>query len=220
MNKYLILSDIHLGDKHSRADLVLKVLKENKAKTIIIAGDLFDHHNLHRLNKTHWKVLSKLRKLSKKCKIIYLIGNHCFLKAEFMSILLGFNCKDEHIIELKDSKVLVVHGDIFDIYFTKYKWITNFIIKVYYLIRHYTPFAEDFFRLFKHHTNDFVEKSSDIKQNALNYINMNGYDKIICGHTHLPEDDGKYMNTGSFCEKECGYVVIDKKGKIRLTKIK
>jgi len=220
MNKYLIVSDIHLGDKHSRADLVLKVLKENKAKTIIIAGDLFDHHNLHRLNKTHWKVLSKLRKLSKKCKIIYLIGNHCFLKAEFMSILLGFNCKDEHIIELKDEKALVVHGDIFDIYFTKYKWITNFIVKVYYLVRHYTPFADDFFRLFKAKTNDFVEKSSDIKKNALNYISMNGYDKIICGHTHLPEDNGKYINTGSFCEKECGYVVIDKKGKITLTKIK
>ena len=220
MNKYLIVSDIHLGDKDCKAEILLKVLKENKAKTIIIAGDLFDHHNLHRLNKTHWKVLSKLRKLSKKCKIIYLIGNHCFLKAEFMSILLGFNCKDEHIIELKDSKVLVVHGDIFDIYFTKYKWITNFIIKVYYLIRHYTPFAEDFFRLFKHHTNDFVEKSGDVKKNALKYIEVNNYDKIICGHTHLPEDDDRYINTGSFCEKECGYVVIDKKDQIRLTKIK
>jgi len=220
MNKYLIISDIHLGDKHSKADLVLKILKENKAKTIIIAGDLFDHHNLHRLNKTHWKVLSKLRKLSKKCKIIYLIGNHCFLKAEFMSILLGFNCKDEHIIELKDEKILVVHGDIFDIYFTKYKWITNFIIKLYYLVRHYTPFADDFFKLFKHHTNDFVEKSGDVKKNALKYIELNNYDKIICGHTHLPEDDDRYINTGSFCEKECGYVVIDKKDQIRLTKIK
>jgi len=220
MNKYLIVSDIHLGDKDCKAEILLKVLKENKAKTIIIAGDLFDHHNLHRLNKTHWKVLSKLRKLSKKCKIIYLIGNHCFLKAEFMSILLGFNCKDEHIIELKDKKILVVHGDIFDIYFTKYKWITNFIINLYYLFRHYTPFAENFFRLFKHHTNDFVEKSSDIKQNALKYIEINNYDNIICGHTHLPEHSDKYINTGSFCEKECGYVVIDKKGNIRLTKIK
>ena len=110
MNKYLIVSDIHLGDKDCKAELLLKVLKQNKAKTIIIAGDLFDHHNLHRLNKTHWKVLSKLRKLSKKCKIIYLIGNHCFLKAEFMSILLGFNCKDEHIIELKDNKILKALG--------------------------------------------------------------------------------------------------------------
>jgi UDP-2,3-diacylglucosamine pyrophosphatase LpxH len=137
-----------------------------------------------------------------------------------MSILLGFNCKDEHIIELKDKKILVVHGDIFDIYFTKYKWITNFIINLYYLFRHYTPFAENFFRLFKHHTNDFVEKSSDIKQNALKYIEINNYDNIICGHTHLPEHSDKYINTGSFCEKECGYVVIDKKGNIRLTKIK
>jgi len=220
MNKYLIVSDIHLGDKDCKAEILLKVLKENKAKTIIIAGDLFDHHNLHRLNKTHWKVLSKLRKLSKKCKIIYLIGNHCFLKAEFMSILLGFNCKDEHTIELKDKKIIVLHGDIFDIYFTKYKYVTNFIVKLYYFIRHYTPFADDFFRIFKARTNDFVEKSSNIKQNALKYIDMNGYDRIICGHTHLPEYDEKYINTGSFCEKECGYVVIDKESKIRLTKIK
>jgi len=220
MNKYLIISDIHLGDKDCKAELLLKVLKQNKAKTIIIAGDLFDHHNLHRLNKSHWKILSKLRKLSKKCKVIYLIGNHCFLKAEFMSILLGFDCKDEQSIELKDEKILVVHGDIFDIYFTRYKWITNFIIKIYYFIRHYTPFADDFFRLFKNQTNNFVEKSSDIKQNAIKYIEMNGYDKIICGHTHLPEYDDKYINTGSFCEKECAYVVIDKKNNIILTKFK
>jgi UDP-2,3-diacylglucosamine pyrophosphatase LpxH len=219
MNKYLIISDIHLGDKDCKAEILLKVLKQNKAKTIIIAGDLFDHHNLRRLNKTHWKVLSKLRKLSKKCKIIYLIGNHCFLKAEFMSILLGFNCKDEHIVELKDIKVLIVHGDIFDIYFTRYKWITNFIIKIYYIIRHYTPFADDFFRLFKNQTNNFVEKSSDIKQNALKYVDMNGYDKIICGHTHLPEYDDKYINTGSFCEKQVSFVLINKKNQIKLIKL-
>ena len=220
MNKYLIISDIHLGDKDCKAEALLKVLKKNKAKTIIIAGDLFDHHNLHRLNKNHWKVLSKLRKLSKKCKIIYLIGNHCFLKAEFMSILLGFNCKDEHIIELKNQKILVVHGDIFDIYFTKYKWITNFIIKCYYFIRHNTPFAEDFFQLFKHHTNDFVEKSGDIKKNALKYITMNGYNKIICGHTHIPEYSDKYINTGSFCEKDHTFVIIDNKNQIKLIKNK
>jgi UDP-2,3-diacylglucosamine pyrophosphatase LpxH len=219
MNKYLIISDVHLGDKDCKAELLLKVLKQNKAKTIIIAGDLFDHHNLHRLCKIHWKVLSKLRKLSKKCKIIYLIGNHCFLKAEFMSILLGFNCKNEHIIELKNEKVLVVHGDIFDIYFTRYRLITNFIIKMYYTIRHYTPFADDFFRLFKARTNDFIEKSSDIKKNALKYIEINNYDKIICGHTHLPEDDDKYINIGSFCEKQASFVLINKNNQVKLIKL-
>ena len=220
MNQYLIISDIHLGDKACKAEILLKVLKQNKAKNIIIAGDLFDHQNLHRLNKTHWKVLSTLRKLSKKCKIIYLIGNHCFLKAEFMSILLGFDCADEHKIQLKDKKILIIHGDVFEIYFTKYKHLSNFIIGCYYFVRKYTPFADNFFRFFKARTNDFVEKSSDIKKNALKYIDMNNYDTIICGHTHLPEHTDKYINTGSFCEKECSYVIIDKKDKISLTKIK
>ena len=216
MNKYLIISDIHLGDKNCKAEILLKVLKENKAKTIIIAGDLFDPHNLHRLCKTHWKVLSKLRKLSKRCKIIYLIGNHCFLKAEFMSILLGFNCKNEHLIQLKNQKILVTHGDIFDIYFTKYKRITNFIIRCYYLLRKFTPYADDIFQFCYKKNMNFIEKSSNVKKNALNYIKMNGYDKIICGHTHFPENDNNYINIGSFCEKEYSFVTIDNNYKINL----
>lgn len=218
MNKYLIISDIHLGDKDSKPEILLKVFKKYKAKTIIIAGDLFDHHNLNRLKSNHWKVLSKLRKLSKKCKIIYLIGNHCFLKAEFMSILLGFDCRDEYSIELKNEKILVIHGDIFDMFFTKYKIITNFIVKLYYILRHYTPFADDMFRLFKHKTNNFVEKASDMKKNALKYIEFNNYDKVICGHSHTADYDDKYINTGSFCEKECSFVIIDNKEEIKLKK--
>ena len=216
MYDYLIISDIHLGSKDCHPDKLLKILKKIKASKIIIAGDLFDHHNLHRLKKEHWKVLSKLRKLSKKYKIIYLIGNHCFLKAEFMSILLGFKCQNEYVIDYNKIKILVVHGDIFDIFFTKYKSITNIIIKIYYTIRKYTPFADEFFKIFKNKTNDFVEKSSDVKRNALKYIDLNSYDSIICGHTHIPENSGRYVNCGSFCEDKCSYVTIDKKGKIRL----
>jgi len=211
-NKYLIISDIHLGDNDCKADILLKVLKKYKAKTIIIAGDLFDNHNLNRLKGNHWKVLSKLRKLSKKQKVIYLIGNHCFLKAEFMSILLGFDCKDEYVLELKDQKILVVHGDIFDIYFSRFKFMTDFIIRLYYIFRHYTPFADDFFKLFKNKTNNFIEKSSDMKKNALKYIQDHNYDKVICGHSHIPEYDNKYINTGSFCEEKCSFVIINKKG--------
>jgi UDP-2,3-diacylglucosamine pyrophosphatase LpxH len=217
--EYLIISDIHLGDKDCRAEDLLKVLKKNKSKYIIIAGDLFDHHNLSRLKKEHWKVLSKLRKLSKRKKIVYLIGNHCFLKAEFMSILLGFDCRDEIVIQINNKKILVVHGDIFDIYFTKFKFLTNFIIKCYYFVRHYTPYADDFFRLFKARKGGLIERSSRVKENALKYLKMKNYDILICGHTHFPEYDGNYINTGSFCEKESAFVTLDKNGKIKLEKI-
>jgi len=215
VNKYLIISDIHLGDKDSKPEVLLKVLKKYKAKNIIIAGDLFDHHNLKRLKKNHWKVLSQLRKLSKKSKVIYLIGNHCFLNSEFMSILLGFDCRDELEIELNGKKILIVHGDIFDIYFTKYKWISNLIIKIYYCARK-TIIGEIFFDIFKHHTKNFVEKSGKIKYNALKYIKENGYDKVIYGHSHIPDHDDKCINTGSFCEEKCSFVLINKKNEILL----
>lgn len=207
--KYLIISDIHLGDKSSKPEILLKVLRRYKSKNIIIAGDLFDHHNLKRLKRSHWKVLSQLRKLSKKSKVVYLIGNHCFLNSEFMSILLGFDCRDELEIELKGKKVLVVHGDIFDIYFTKYRWISNFIIKLYYLARK-TIFGEIFFKIFQHHTKNFIEKSGKIKHNALKYINENNYDKVIYGHSHIPNQDDRCINTGSFCEEKCSFVLINK----------
>jgi len=218
MKKYefLIFSDIHLGSKDCRADKLLKILKNIKTKKIIIAGDLFDHHNLYRFKKAHWQILSKIRKLSKKTKIIYLIGNHCFLKAEFMSILLGLKCDNEYKIQVNNEKILIVHGDIFDIYFTKYKLITNMIIKLYYFVRKYTPFADDFFSIFKSKSNSFVEKSSKVKDNALKYIEKNQFDKVICGHTHVPEVSEKYINLGSFCEDKCSYLTIDKKGKIKL----
>ena len=32
----------------------------------------------------------------------------------------------------------------------------------------------------------------------------------------MPEHSERYVNCGSFCEDECSYVTIDKKGKIRL----
>lgn len=212
----LIFSDVHLGCKDSHPEKLLKVLKKIKANKIIIAGDLFDHHNLHRLKKEHWKVLSKLRKLSKKCKIIYLIGNHCFLKAEFMSALLGFKCQNSIDLKYNDDKILVVHGDIFDIYFTKYKSITNFLVKAYYILRKITPYAHNLFKMFKKKTNSFVEKSSDTKNNALKYIKLNNYSKVICGHTHIAEISDTYINCGSFCEDVCSYVTIDKKGNINL----
>ena len=215
MKKYKILaiSDIHLGAKDCNTKFILNTLKNIKAETILIVGDLFDHHNLHRLKKVHWKVLSKLRKLSKRCKIIYLIGNHCFLKAEFMSILLGFKCLNEYEFSIEDKSFLAMHGDVFDLYFTKYKFFTNLLIKFYYFIRDIHPYAED---LFKKKACSLADKTANIKNNALIYCNQKDKDYIICGHSHNGEIDGKYINTGSFCEDVCSYVVIDKNGKAEI----
>ena len=62
----LALSDIHLGSPICQAELTLEILKQDNYDTLILCGDLLDSYNIHRLCKKQWKVLSELRKISKK----------------------------------------------------------------------------------------------------------------------------------------------------------
>ena len=55
---------------------------------LILNGDVFDSIDFRRLKKSHWKVLSLLRKLSDELEIIWLCGNHDG-SAEVVSHLLG-----------------------------------------------------------------------------------------------------------------------------------
>ena len=71
----LIVSDIHLGTCVSQKDKFLKVLDLN-FKTLIINGDLFDNYSFHRYDKKDWKILSKIRKLTKTHNVVLVQGNH------------------------------------------------------------------------------------------------------------------------------------------------
>ena len=52
----VIISDLHLGNRFSRARELLYFLKTVKFRHLIINGDVFDDMNMKRLNRHHWKV--------------------------------------------------------------------------------------------------------------------------------------------------------------------
>ena len=60
----LVVSDIHLGSPVLRVKELLDLLDQEWSQ-VVVNGDLLDSGKFHRYNKRHWKVLSKLRKLSK-----------------------------------------------------------------------------------------------------------------------------------------------------------
>ena len=60
----VILSDLHLGSKASRARDAMQVLKNLNFRRLILLGDIFCDLNFARLNKEHWRFLSYIRKLS------------------------------------------------------------------------------------------------------------------------------------------------------------
>ncbi len=114
----IILSDLHLGSDNCQAKNVCRMLErivdgEMCTGKLILNGDVFDSIDFRRLNKTHWKVLSLIRKLSDHLEIIWLAGNHDG-SAEIISHLLGVTVKDDFVLESGDQRILILHGHIFD----------------------------------------------------------------------------------------------------------
>lgn len=72
----LVISDVHLGSPVSRVKALAKVLRNEKYGHLIINGDLFDNKYIERYKKRHWNILSLIRKISKKKKVTFILGNH------------------------------------------------------------------------------------------------------------------------------------------------
>src|SRR3981189_3164538 len=74
------ISDVHLGNKSSKAEALLDFLRENDFETLYVVGDLIDISALKRRiywPQEHNDVIQKLlRKGRKGARIIYIIGNH------------------------------------------------------------------------------------------------------------------------------------------------
>lgn len=215
MNETTIISDIHLGSDICQADHLSKFLDKIQTKTLIINGDLFDSWDFRRLRKDHWKILKKLRQLSDKIKVVWIGGNHDG-PAELVSHLIGVDFVDEIIFNSADKKVLVLHGDIFDNFISKYPLFTKFADRVYRLIQKYDRFHQNqyyYSNLAKRSSKTFLRCSQQIAERAIQYCKDKSCDIVICGHTHLPLTSQNnlvyYYNSGCWTENSCSFITIN-----------
>ena len=74
------ISDVHLGNKNSKAEALLDFLRENDFETLYVVGDFIDIFALKQRifwPQEHNDVIQKLlRKGRKGTEIIYIPGNH------------------------------------------------------------------------------------------------------------------------------------------------
>lgn len=230
----LIVSDIHLGMFDSKSDEFLEFIKVHKFSRIILNGDIIDGWSLERgskWRKRHMRVLTKLLKLSNKVEMIWVRGNHDEFIRDFVGMKFG-NIKivENYKLKVGGRRYFIFHGDIIDIFITKYKWLSHigsigydvalFLNRLYNGVRNF--FGLEYYSLSK------VLKSS-VKM-ATNHINNfeevavrigieNGCDGVICGHIHEPVDKNingyRYLNSGDWVEN-MSYIIISKFGDISL----
>ena len=85
--KAIIVSDLHLGTKDSKAEEFLDFLDNHPTDLLILNGDIIDGWALNRgskWKKEHTKVLGKILKLSNKIQVIWIRGNHDEFLQEFI----------------------------------------------------------------------------------------------------------------------------------------
>ena len=136
--KAIIVSDLHLGTKDSKAEEFLEFLDNHPTDLLILNGDIIDGWALNRgskWKKQHTKVLGKILKLSNKIQVIWIRGNHDEFLQEFIgSHFGGIEFREDYKIEYAEhieydnwerKCYYVFHGDVIDVFITKYTWLAK-----------------------------------------------------------------------------------------------
>ena len=215
--KTIIMSDLHLGARHSQTDKIIKFLKENSSEKIILNGDIIDGWALKhggKWTKDCTKILKKLMKLSDKgVEVIYIRGNHDdFLKPFIPFTLNNIKIVRKYVHTGVDNKTyFCFHGDVLDFVIMEARWLAIIGGVSYDLIIRFNTVYNKIRKLFKlpyHSLANTIKQSvkgainfvSDFEENAKGLTKQKGYDVAVCGHIHNPKIDEGYMNSGDFCE--------------------
>jgi UDP-2,3-diacylglucosamine pyrophosphatase LpxH len=219
----LVLSDIHLGLDNCEARELISLLeriesRELATKRIVLNGDVFDSFDFRRLKKSHWKVLSLIRKMSDWIEITWINGNHDG-PAEIVSHLLGVAVCDELILESGGKRILLHHGHRFDEFTEKHVFISH-VADFFYRVLQKIDSSHHIARTAKRRSKIFLRCTEKIHRKSIELAEKLNCDAVCCGHTHdavcgADQFGIQYFNSGSWTERPCHYLTICE-GQVRL----
>ena len=234
----IIVSDLHLGTKDSKAEEFIEFIESHPTDLLILNGDIVDGWALNRgtkWKKQHTKVISKLLQLSNKTRIIWIRGNHDEFIQEFIGTHLGaIEIREDYKLDINNTmeSYYIFHGDVIDVFITKYKWLSKigaigydfalWLNRVYNTYRRWRKLPyQSISQKIKGGVKAATNYINDFETTALSMASKKGCDGVICGHIHQPEDrmiNGKrYLNSGDWIENMSA-ICIEYTGNVYLYK--
>ena len=219
--KTIVLSDLHLGTKNSRAKEVFRFLKTNTSDTLILNGDIIDGWQLKKSGKwkkRHTRFLKSVIEMSStlNTRVIYIKGNH----DDFLDNIVPFKFGNisilrDYIHTSGNKRYYITHGDIFDTITTNFRWLADlgdigytillWLNKVYnnQRLRKGLPY-HSLSKIIKYKVKTAVSYISSFEKELVTIAKIKRCDGVICGHIHTPAisryDDITYMNSGDWVE--------------------
>jgi len=219
-----IVSDLHLGTFGCQAKEILQYLKSIKPKTLILNGDIIDiwQFNKRYFPTSHMAVIKRIFSMaSKDTKVIYITGNHDEALRKYADFEMGnIQLTDKIVFEINGEKNWVFHGDVFD---RTTKGSAKLLAKLggygYDLLILINSMLNWGMKLLGKEKMSFSKSVKNGVKKAVSWINNfeqtaaelaieNGYQYVICGHIHQPQqrvvttEKGSvtYLNSGDWIE--------------------
>jgi UDP-2,3-diacylglucosamine pyrophosphatase LpxH len=231
--KAVIVSDLHLGTKDSKAKEFIEFLEQHPTDLLILNGDIIDGWALNRgakWKKQHTNTISKILKVSNKTKVIWIRGNHDEFLAEFIGMHFGnIEIREDYII----NNHFVFHGDVIDVFITKYKWLAKIGSVGYdfalWLNRWYNRYRvwrglpyQSISQEIKAGVKAATSYINDFEIAAIKMASKHGCQGVICGHIHQPADlminGARYLNSGDWVENRTA-ILLDYQDKFTIFKL-
>ena len=211
----IIVSDLHLGARNSRTDLLGELLGGDFDR-LIVNGDVVDSPDPRRFRPCDWRILEALRGVARSRELVLLRGNHdvpahgdAAGAVGLLSEWLGTEPREEYELDVGGERYLVLHGDRFDATMNL-TWVGDAADVVYRAVQRVSRPVAHFLKATSKHVCGVV---SSVQRGALAHARERGFPGIITGHTHFHHDehiDGlHYLNTGCWVDHPCSYVQVE-----------
>ncbi|WP_308908952.1 UDP-2,3-diacylglucosamine diphosphatase [Pseudokordiimonas caeni] len=217
----VFVSDVHLGTRSSRADLLHDFLKSITCEKLYLVGDIVDGWRLKKSwywDTRHNDVIRRVLKMAKSgTEVIYIPGNHDEGLRGFVGHnLAGVTLQMEAVHEgLDGRRFWVIHGDEFDGVVKYARWLAHVGDHAYSLLlklntafnRVRRSLGYPYWSLsayLKHKVKNAVEYIGKFEEAVAHEAGRRGVQGVICGHIHHAErrmiGEIEYLNDGDWVE--------------------
>lgn len=223
----LFISDVHLGTRGCKAELLTEFLQRHEATTIFLVGDIMENRCLKR-GRLRWLqhenvAAELLAKARNGTRVIYIPGNHDYLLRGFAGS--SFEGIEIALTAIHESaggqRYLVTHGDQFDIVLRHLPWLAHIGDWAYHMLLALNSGLNAVSRAFglrywslsawaKRKVKGVVNYISRFEASLSSEARRQGAQGVVCGHIHHAADRDvsgiHYLNSGDWVESCTGIV--------------
>lgn len=210
----LLISDLHIGFRYSRASDIVRVLDEVKYDRLILNGDIFDISNMMASpywDEHHTAALKKILKVARKKETHFIIGNHDYpfvYLLEDTQQLVNLHLHREFVYESGGRRILCIHGDQLDDTNRRLQGVGDTLYRFGLWLNKYVNMVRSWCGLpywsiskwGKDQVKNFIARAFDMQGHMMAYRDKHQADVLVYGHTHMPYVKPDAVNTGTFVE--------------------